>query len=132
MRSESEFTQKLLITAINSNSSYGNATVGELVSMNYCGENLKDEINKSVTNAMDYLNKPEYYFIFSTCPDGNCNDNPVAVCTKGVKEKYGACCVTSNEIIIATMNLTLPQECSHNFVVVSLGVFPSSLKVEPC
>lgn len=131
IRAQNSYTQMLLTATLKYNTA-GNATIAELIEMNYCGHSTNSKINESVNYIMKKLNKQDYYFIFTACADGNCGINPSAICSKEIIDKYGGCCVKTERINIASYNLTLPSSCNHRNVVVSLGVWPKSMGVKKC
>lgn len=130
IRSQSAYVQNLLTSTLNYKTDE-NATIAELVGMNYCNTSTKSKIGTSVNYVMEKLNKPDYYFIFTACPDGDCSSN-IAVCNEEVSNMYGSCCVKTERINIALFNLTLPSVCNHKNVMVSLGIWPKSMEVEKC
>lgn len=132
VRSQSAYVQNLLMSTLNYKTDE-NATIAELIGMNYCGNHTRNKVNASVNYVMEKLNKPDYYFIFTACADGNCSSSSLAVCSEEVSNKYGSCCVKTEKINIALFNLTLPGACgSHENVMVSLGIWPKSMEVKKC
>lgn len=136
LRSQSVYIQKLLISTLNyripSGSYYENASTASLIGMNYCGKYTKGEVNETVNYVISKLNKPNNYFIFTACPNGNCDKNPIAICSDDVTEKFGSCCVKTEKITIATFNMSLPEGCNYNYVIISLGIWPKTMEVESC
>ena len=95
--------------------------------MNYCGEYTKSKVNETVTYIMNELNKPNYYFLFTACPNNDCSED-LAICSNNV----GSCCVETKKINVATFNMSLPEVCNYDYVIVSLGIWPKTMEVKKC
>jgi hypothetical protein len=132
LRARSVFVQNLLITTLHANSTYNNASIAEIISMNYCGKNLDDEIVNSVNRTISYLNKQDYYYILSICPNGNCDSDSVAVCSKEINNAFGSCCAKTEKATQATINITLPTGCKHDYFIATLGVISKNEEMKPC
>jgi hypothetical protein len=134
IRNRNTFTQKLLFSTLSygvQNGSYTNATIAELIAEYHCGaiSYSPEFLNLEINSLMFKLNKPDYYFILhSTSTRGDNYDNTYA-CSPEVFAVYGSCCVKTEKVNIAVIDFSLL--CGGN-ATVSLGVWPSNMKVESC
>lgn len=120
IRSQSAYTQKLLISTLNyriSGGEYSGIAVAELIGMGLCNEeDYHDLINSSVHEAIIGLNKQDYHFIFVY---GN-------TASEAVYDYLP--CVKTPGINLASAEM----EFSCNNATISLGIWPASMGVESC
>ena len=120
MRSQSTYTQKLLISTLNYKmieGVYEGATIAELIGTDLCsGTNHQSNITSSVHEAMDFLNKPGHYFIFTYGDSIN----------KAVYNNLS--CVKTEKITVASTDMEF--YCGN--ATVTLGIWPASMEVESC
>ena len=120
IRSQSAYTQKLLINTLNYRSTeepYQGAAIAELIGVDLCSEpSYKDAINNSVHEAVSALNKQGHYFIF-TYGD---------TITYAVYNNLS--CVKTEKINIALIDMEF--FCGN--ATMSLGIWPASMEVESC
>ncbi len=127
LRSQSAFTQKLLISTLEYKLE-DNTTIASSIEMSYCGKDISTEEN--IKSTITALNKPNYHYIFIAYPNGK-TAHATAVCDDYVSQEYG-CCVKTDKVNIATVNLSLPSGCNYNYILVTLGVWPDSMEVDKC
>jgi len=130
IRSQNLYTRKLLSSTLYF--SRANTSVADMIKLNYCGYNKEADMEDTIEYIISKLNRKEYNYILTICPEGDCASNAIAICSKEVSDQYGGCCVKTKSAIIASANLTLPNGCNYNFTIVSLGIWPKSMKVEKC
>ncbi|MDD5182153.1 MAG: hypothetical protein PHC66_03215 [Candidatus Nanoarchaeia archaeon] len=136
IRTKSVQIQRTLIALLNSQADnttlYPNATVAELIGKNYCGTSMAANINNTVLDSMQKVNRPGYYFILTSCPEGECNDSKsFAVCSPEIESNF-SCCVKTENINVAKLHLNLPSTCSYHYATVEMGIWPGSIEVEKC
>jgi len=132
--------QRTLISLLNVRSdnttTHQNATVAELIGEKYCeNENTFGDINSTVQNAMKIINKPDYHFIFSFCPKDGCSGTDDIVCSPDVVSKFGKCCIKTENINVARLQLNIPKNCTYSsdkYAIIEIGIWPNNLEVEPC
>lgn len=135
IRSKSTQIQRTLITLLNAeadnSTSVENATIAELIGMKYCGNDTFSDLNKTVQNTMNRIIKTDSYFIFSFCGNGDCTKPKSGVCSPSIESNF-SCCIKTDKITVARLNLNLPEGCSKKYVAVEIGIWPKNVGVESC